>query len=288
MDVREVLHKFDEMLAQGRVREAGAFLEESAAECARCGDHAAAVTVFNELEGFWRAAGQQEKCFSAAETALALLSSAGLEGGIDHATTLLNYATAKSAFGFANEALELFQRVEVIYDAQLAEEDYRFASLYNNMAQALMRARSAAEAESYFSKSLALLAHIDDTEAEKATCRTNIAVCMMAQGRFDDAARELDAAEKLFGALPHDPHRASMFAARGQFAFIQKNYAAAADYYAKAAADIEKRFGRNGAVYAAACRNCAKAYDAAGRANEAARFREAASAAVAGSAPTRP
>ena len=119
LDVREIVQKFDAMLAEGRVSEAGRWLEEAAEECRKNGDYASCVTVFNELEGFWRAAGSKEKSFAAAQTALALLESAGLEGGADYATALLNYATAKAAFGCAGEALELFRRTEAIYDAQL-------------------------------------------------------------------------------------------------------------------------------------------------------------------------
>lgn len=52
LDVREIVQKFDAMLAEGRVSEAGRWLEEAAEECRKNGDYASCVTVFNELEGF--------------------------------------------------------------------------------------------------------------------------------------------------------------------------------------------------------------------------------------------
>ncbi|MEG1798732.1 MAG: tetratricopeptide repeat protein [Synergistaceae bacterium] len=276
MDVRDVLQKFDSMLAEGLVREAGLWLEEAAESCRRSGDYAACVTLFNELEGFWRASGNREKSFAAAEAALALLVSAGLEGGIDYGTTLLNYATAKAAFGCAEEAFSLFKRVEAIYDAQLPDGDYRFASLYNNMAQSLLRTRNIDEAARYFNRSLVLLEDMEDTGDERATCCVNISFCLMAERRFEEARERLDTAEDIFNSIPDSPHRASMFAARGQLEFLLKDYAASAKYYERAAYSLEKRFGRGGSVYASACRNCAKAYESAGCEEDARLWRAAA------------
>lgn len=287
LDVRDVLQKFDSMLAEGLVSEAGLLLESEAESCRRSGDYAACVTLFNELEGFWRASGNRDKSFAAAEAALALLSSAGLEGGTDYATTLLNYATAKAAFGFADEALTLFKQAGTIYDAQLSEGDYRFASLYNNMAQSLLRMRKTSEAARYFDKSLLLLELTDDTESEKATCRVNIAFCLMAERRFDEARIRLEEAEAIFAAMADNPHCASMFAARGQLEYLLKNYALSAEYYEKAALSTEKFFGRSGSVYVTSCRNCAKAHEAAGCVEKAHIWRSAAERAISGSKEVR-
>ena len=135
MDIENILQKFDEMLAQGQMQAAVDYLENKAAQCGEEGYSTLAITIFNELEGFWRVAGQKEKSYAAAETALGLISSCRLDGTIGHATTLLNYATAKTAFGEAGEALGLYDRVKEIYDAlnlketseKLIEEYYHAA-----------------------------------------------------------------------------------------------------------------------------------------------------------------
>ena len=134
MDIENILHKYDEMAASGQMQEAVEYLENMAAECVEEGKNTSAITIFNELEGFWRVAGEKEKSYAAAEAALGLISSGEMEGSIGHATTLLNYATAKTAFGEAKEALELYDQVEKIYDWQLPEDDERYAALYNNRA----------------------------------------------------------------------------------------------------------------------------------------------------------
>ena len=242
------------------------------------GDGEAAVTILNELEGFWRAAGQKEKSYAAAERALGLLRNLDREETIEYATTLLNYATAMMVFGDTQDALAIYRHVEGIYQSQLPAGDYRYASLYNNMAQALLRARDAVTAASYFEKSLTLLEKMPDVESEKATCCSNIAACFMAQGAMNEARACLEKAEDLFRALPNDPHFDSMLACRGQLEYLSRNYAEAAGYYQRAAENIEKRFGRN-VNYAVMCRNCSKSHAAAGNEAEASRWGELAAAA---------
>ena len=154
MDIETGLSRFEELLSQGRVDEAGQYLEETAAVSERGGDGLAEASCRNELTGFWRVCGQREKSYASAERALALLSENGLAGSIDYATVLLNYATAKSAFGESAEALPLYRRVEECYRELLPASDYRRASLYNNMAQALLRDGNTNEAAEYFEKSL--------------------------------------------------------------------------------------------------------------------------------------
>lgn len=278
LDAAAILKRFDDLLAEGRVREAGTYLEEQSALAEREGDNNAAVSIYNELEGFWRAAGQQEKSYAAAEKALDLLKGLGLEETIDYATTLLNYATAKMVFGDTQNALALYRRVEEIYQTQLKPDDYRYASLYNNMAQSLLRSRDMKIAGEYFLRSLRLLEKMEDVESEKATCCCNMAVCLMAQGGMNEARAYLERAEEAFRSLPNDPHADSMLACRGQLEYLSGNYAAAAGYYQRAAENIEKRFGRN-VNYAVMCRNCSKALAAAGNEAEAERWAGLAAAA---------
>lgn len=273
MDIESILRKYDEMLSQGQMQAAVEYLEKKAAGCVEEGDGLSVVTIFNELEGFWRVAGDKEKSYAAAKAALGLISSHKMEGSIGHATTLLNYATAKTAFGEVKEALELYDRVEKIYDWQLPEDDYRYAGLYNNMAQSLLRVNDVKTAGEYFAKSLALLENMNKVESEIATCHSNLAVCLMAQKKFDEAAENLKKSEQLFASLPGDPHADSMLATRGQLEYLLGNYAEASEYYKRAALNIEKRFGKN-AYYARACRNCAKALEAAGNKEEAERWHQ--------------
>ncbi|OUO94053.1 tetratricopeptide repeat protein [Cloacibacillus sp. An23] len=277
MEVSKILAEYDAMLAAGRRREAGEFLSEAADVAAREDDAVSEASLRGELTGYWRVFGEPEKSFASAERALFLLESRGLGESAAYATALLNYATAKTAFRMTDEALALYGRVAEIYEKTVAPGDYRFASLYNNMAQALMRAGRASEALGYFERSLALLSPPEDA-AEIATCRTNMAYCLTAEKKLDEAERSLALAEEIYSALPDDPHLASALSCRGQLSYIRGEYARAAEYFAKSAETVERFFGRT-ANYAAACRSCAKSFEAAGMADEAAKYRALADAA---------
>ena len=277
MEVSKILAEYDAMLAAGRRREAGEFLSEAADAAAREDDAVSEASLRGELTGYWRVFGEPEKSFASAERALFLLESLGLAESGEYATALLNYATAKTAFRMTDEALALYARVAEIYEKTAEPDGYRFASLYNNMAQALMRAGRAAEAYGYFERSLALLSPADDA-VEIATCSTNMAFCKLAMKNIDEAERLLSRAEEIYSSLPDDPHAASALSCRGQLEYMRGEFSRAAEYFKKSAEAVERFFGRT-ANYAAACRSCAKSLEAAGEPDEAAKYR-----ALAGSA----
>ncbi len=271
MEVSKILAEYDAMLSAGRGRAAGEFLSEAADAAAREDDAVSEASLRCELTGFWRVLGMREKSFASAERALELLETMGLEDSAEYATALLNYATAKTAFRQIDEALAIYRRAAAIYEKTTAPDDRRFASLCNNMAQALLRAGRAAEAYGYFARSLALLSDERD-RAETATCRTNMAFCLAVQGRLEEAEECAARAEEIFSLLPDDPHAASALSCRGQLAYLRGEYARAADYFRESAEYVERFFGRS-ANYAAACRSCAKSLEAAGMMEEAAKYR---------------
>lgn len=271
MEVSKILAEYDAMLAAGRRREAGEFLSEAADAAAREDDAVSEASLRGELTGYWRVFGEPEKSFASAERALELLEGLGLSQSAEYATALLNYATAKTAFRQIDEALALYRRAAAIYEKMLEPGDYRFASLYNNMAQALMRAGRAGEALGYFRRSLALLSPCDDA-IETATCCTNMAFCLLAQKNTGEAEPLLKRAEEIYASHPDDPHAASALSCRGQLEYMRGEFLRAAEYFAKSAASVERFFGRT-ANYAAACRSCAKSFEAAGEPDEAAKYR---------------
>ncbi len=271
MDAQIILKNYDAALARKDVRGAGEYLERMAEEAAREGDAAAEASLRGELIGYWRVRGDAEKSFSSARRAIELLEKLGMEESAAGATALLNYATSKTAFRATDEALELYRRVAAIYEKTIAPDDFRFASLYNNMAQALMRCGRTGEAFGFFKRSLDILSPGAD-DIEIATCCTNMAFCMLAAKNSAEAERCLARAEKIYAAFPDDPHAASALSCRGQLEYTRGEYNLAAEYFRKSAETVERVFGRT-ANYAAACRSCAKSLEAAGRADEAARYR---------------
>ena len=103
-------------------------------------DYAAYISICNEMIGFYRSVSAFEKAYVAAEDVLLLMEELKLEDTEHFATTLLNAATAYSAGEDFAQALRLYRQAMQIYDRLLSTEDYRWASLYNNMSIMLEKA----------------------------------------------------------------------------------------------------------------------------------------------------
>ena len=99
-----------------------------------------------------------------------------------------------------------------------------------------------------------------------------MAFCKLAMKNIDEAERLLSRAEEIYSSLPDDPHAASALSCRGQLEYMRGEFLRAAEYFAKSAGAVERFFGRT-ANYAAACRSCAKSFEAAGEPDEAAKYR---------------
>ncbi len=54
---------------------------------------------------------------------------------------------------------------------------------------------------------------MQNVQSETATCHSNLAICLMAQKKLDEARRISKRSEALFAELPGDLHADSMLAA---------------------------------------------------------------------------
>ena len=274
MDIKQTLSQLDKLLEQQDMAGAARFLDRMAEQAEFEDDTTARLTLYNEIIGFHRVSGNREKSYGAADKALALLREKGMDVTIHYATTLLNYATARVIFRELPEALALYREVEALYAQLLDPIDYRNASLYNNISQALLKAGKVEEGGAYLEKSLSVLEQLneDGVEAAIATCLTNIAYNKMSHGDLDAAEDYLTRAEARFKSFDYyDPHYDSVLAGFGQLKHRRGEYAAAADYFDQAARHVESLFGRN-QNYALCCRNAAAAWRAAGNEEKAAHY----------------
>jgi len=269
MKIEEIFNKIDELFQQGKVEEAEMYMDTTLAEAEAEGDFSACVALYNELAGYCRVSGNKEKCFDMLQKALAVQENEGLGDTISYATTLLNKATACAAFDINDEAFALYKKVEAMYEKLIDKDDFRVASLYNNMSSVLLKSGDLTKGIDYLEKSKDILEKLTDSQVETATCNTNIALLKTAEGRFEEAEDNLQAAYDFFAGLPnHDVHFDSTLAAFGNLRYRQKRFEEAAGYFAEAAANIEKAFGKN-YNYAAVCHNCALSWEAAGNSEKA-------------------
>lgn len=190
-------------------------------------DRRGRLMLLNELVGHYRKTGEKDKALARGREALALLESMDYEGSVTAGTTYVNVATACSAFGDNERALELFEKARAAYEANSGTRPHLLGGLYNNMALSAQALGRYGEAGRLYEKAMEQMGKVPGGVLEQAITCLNMA---------DAAAAELglEAAEQKIGALldrayellhdssaPHD----------GYYAFVCEKCAPSFAYY---------------------------------------------------------
>ena len=185
------------------------------------------LLVCNELIGHYRKTGSRENAFRYAELALSLLEDMDFEGSISAGTTYVNAATAYSAFGENQRALELFERAKTLYESTPHTQAHLLGGLYNNMALVLQTLGRFPEAFEHYNKAMKTMETVPGGVLEQAITCLNMADAVAAQfGQEEGEARIfelLDRADELL----HDksaPHN-------GYYAFVCEKCSPTFSYY---------------------------------------------------------
>ena len=185
------------------------------------------LLVCNELIGHYRKTGSRENAFCYAELALSLLEEIDFEGSISAGTTYVNAATAYSAFGDNQRALELFERAKALYESTPHTQAHLLGGLYNNMALVLQTLGRFPEAFELYNKAMKTMETVPGGVLEQAITCLNMADAVAAQfGQEEGEARIfelLDRADELL----HDksaPHT-------GDYAFVCEKCSPTFSYY---------------------------------------------------------
>jgi tetratricopeptide (TPR) repeat protein len=280
MDVDVFFQGYDSVFASGDQERIGDYLRRSLAEADKEGDRHAAVTVLNETAGYFRSTGKYAESLKAADRAVADMRDLGYEDTVPYGTTLLNAATAYRAYGDNTKALELFMEALAVLGARLPEDDYRLAGLFNNISSIYEKNGQYEQALEMLEKAAAIMEKQTGMESDAAVVLTNLAMTLFRLERGTEAEATLHKALALFkqenktGKADQrlDPHYAAALAGMGEACYRMKRYAEAVENYEAALAHIRDAFGEN-RDYAVTCRNCALAYEAAGRYDKAGELR---------------
>ena len=158
-----------------------------------------------------------EKGLAAVSDALEIIKAHGMGRTVSGATVLLNAATTMGCFGEHEDALPFFRHVSRVYADNLDPGDYRYAGLYNNMAQSLVAVGDLEGAEGMFRDAIAIMEKLPGGQNEIA-----VTLCSMAE-IFDGAdpgdPRIADCLEQAWAALddpalPRDGYYAFMMSSR--------------------------------------------------------------------------
>lgn len=278
MDTQQVLAQLDKIYASGDFTRVSTWLDETMAAAKEEGDLSTQITLGNEKMGLLRELGRTKEAIGLFVELAAALEELGLTETEGYAGTLQNGANAYRVDGNHEEAIRLFETALGIYAKLLDPSDSRFAGLYNNLALVYQDEGDLERAADYGEKALAIIEKIPDSLLEQATSHVNLAELQSMRGDFAAAREHLERADALFAQEDYsDPHLAALYSARGQIAFLEKDYETALAEFEKARAELMKYYGRSTA-YATVTQNMAAALSRLGRTGEAEQRRAEAAA----------
>lgn len=245
--ITEFMKNLDELYQKKQFSNIESYLNNGINDALGRHDEGTALILLNELMGYYRSVSRHADCAKAAEKALELICSMGLEGTVNHGTTLLNAATGLRAAGENDRAEKAYQEAQAILENQLPAEDYRLASLYNNMSLLYAATGRLERAAEYARKAMERIEQNPDAQAELAISLSNLGGMYTRLGKADRARQCLERAVSLFEQLPggDDPHYPAALCALAELHFHQGEPEKSAELFRRALGLIERAYGRN-------------------------------------------
>ena len=189
----------------------------------------------SELVGHYRKNAQRENALRFAERALALLDEAGFGVSVTAGTTLINAATAYSAFGENERALALFERAKTICESLPDPSPQLLGGLYNNMATVCAALGRCDDALALYEQATAQMLRVPGSAPERAvTCLNMADAVAAAQGLEAGEARITELLERAYALLQDESAPRD-----GNYAFVCEKCAPAFAYYGYFAAAEE-------------------------------------------------
>ena len=232
---QRVVQKLDDYMSRRDYDGAERHLLYWLSEAERGNDLRGELLVRNELVGHYRKAGDRDKAFAHAERALALVDELELAGSVSAGTTYVNAATANSAFGEHQRALELFEKAKTVYEAERRTQKHLLGGLYNNMALSCQALGRYDEAFKLYEKAMDAMSEVAYGELEQAITCLNMADAVAGRDGIEAGEGKIFALlDRAYDLLqtPDVPHN-------GYYAFVCEKCAPTFSYYGYFAAAQE-------------------------------------------------
>lgn len=250
MDVQLFIKKLDELYENRQLDKVEPFFTESLKRAVKEEDKAAQFTVLNEMMGFFRDTSQYQKSIKACNECINLMKDMGIEGTIDYATSLQNIANAHRAAGLLQESLKFYNKTFEIYKENLHEDDYRFASLNNNIALLYQEMGEYKKAVEHLEKALVIIEKIDGAEIEVATTKSNLGASLLELGQVEKAVDYLNEALDTYRKDEvKNFHYSAALSAMATAKCKLGKYEEAVPLYEEALREIEVNMGRGTAYH---------------------------------------
>ena len=157
MNQNEFYEKLNKLFAEKDIEKVGNFLDSELKSARESGDDLLRLVILNEAIGFNRDTGNFDKSVLYCDEAITLMRDLDMGGTVEYATSLQNIANAYRAAGKKVESLGYYNNVFKIYREKLDENDYRFASLHNNIALLYQEMGNFLMATEHLKKSLSII-----------------------------------------------------------------------------------------------------------------------------------
>lgn len=253
MDINQVLTEYDGMFGTNSTEEIEVYLLKKLSDAETEPDYFSAVTLMNELIGFYRDTNQREKGLHYCSLVIPAMEKLGICGSVEYATSLINLANAYRAFGLHQESERLYEEVEKIYYEKMPAGEFHYASLYNNWSLLCQETEDFEGAKEKLLKAMAVVDLYQEAIIPQANTRTNLAVTLLRisqmpgkESAYEEAMTYLNEALAIFEADGgKDFHYSGALSAKGDAFFMKKEYEKAASYYYRAMEELLKHVGRN-------------------------------------------
>lgn len=251
MNVTQILNTLDELFATNQVSEVEPYLTEQLTQALSNQESDVALTILNELIGFYRSVSRTNDSLVITDKALMLADSMGLKHSISYATTLLNGATAYRAAGHLNTAFTMYNETLSLYTSLIEANDYRFASLYNNMSSLMEEKQEYDKALDYLTKALSILSIIGPGSAEEAVTLSNMALIYIQRKDLSTAKEYLSRSIVIFHKLATknggntDAHYSGALAALANIYASEGEFSLSMSTFQEALSEIKAHFGEN-------------------------------------------
>lgn len=201
MEINKVLSELDNLFDTGQIDKVEEFLKRNYGAAISENDLISALSLLNELIGYYREMTMKEEAKNTAQLILETIEKAGLKGTIAEGTSLTNIATAYRFLGDYEQSKKYYDEVIGIYEKQLQADDMLFASVYNNESILYDAMGDYKSATSLLLKAIDVVQKHDDQEQKLAISYTNLGQEYIKLEDYERALLYLLESEEIFERL---------------------------------------------------------------------------------------
>lgn len=250
MDIQKVIDGLDALYAERQSEKVEDYLSSNLEQALQEKDVGSAITIINELIGFYRDASQYDKAQIYCEKLLPFMERAGLKDTIHYGTSCLNIANAYRASGRLETSLQYYRMVSDIYEKVLDKKDFRYAGLYNNLSLLYQEMGQFDKACEMLNKALLIVREYPEAVVELAVTYTNLAASCVKAGDIAMAKENVAKGLAIFrNGLTEDYHYSAALSVSGDVHFAAKEYEQAVQCYEQAMTALRKHVGLTHAYF---------------------------------------